>query len=75
MKKAIQVILLSIFLGLGMSGLPACGNDNASTGNGGDETVPDMPAGEVLDPKNTPSVENQEEQQELIERGRDREDL
>jgi hypothetical protein len=82
MKRAIQVMLLSTFLGLSMGSFSACGNDRASTGSGGDKTVPDMPAGEVLAPENTPADgvgdldrEETEERQELLERGREKEDL
>jgi len=74
MNRKMTAVVLATLMAMGTVCLSACGDSNTPESTG-EETVPDMPAAEVLDPKNTPPIEKQKEKQELRERGRDREDF
>lgn len=74
MNRKVTAVVLATLMAMGTICLPACGDSNTPEPTG-EENVPDMPAAEVLDPKNTPPIEKQKEEQELRERGREREDF
>jgi|GEM_PF-6992656 len=75
-KKEITAIVASILIGLTTVCLPACDSEpEESADHVRDETVPDRPPAEVFEEEQTPPTVNQDKKQEMLERGREREDL